>query len=166
MPVSAHQKTGTVWNAMLRSSGAGLLLLLTIAYVTGEEYQHTHMMIGYGIAAVIIANLYWELVHPHQLHFADTHAPRLTFSATLRGALSADTPALVALTVLGLVSVLAAVAFTLMAVTHIWVVPMIDEMHEVVAYFTLGLVVVHVAVVLIASADYLERRLARVLRGS
>jgi hypothetical protein len=149
---------------MLRSSGGGLLFMLALAYLTGEEYQHTHMLIGYGIAVVIAANLYWEVVRPHQLHLEGTHAPHDSFSAVLRDALSADTPGFVALTVLGLVSILASVALVLMALTHLWVVPMVEEMHEAIAYFTLAIVVLHVAVVLIASADYLERRLARVLR--
>jgi hypothetical protein len=159
-----HQMAAAVWNTMLRSSGFGLLFLLAAAYFTGDEYQHTHMMIGYGIAMVIAANLYWELVHPHQLHVRGTHAPAASFSAVLQGALIGDTPGFAALTVLSLVAILAGVAMILMTVTHLWAVPMVDEMHEVVAYFTLGLVVLHVAVVLIGSANYLERRVARVLR--
>ena len=149
---------------MLRSSGAGLTFLLLVAYATGDEYPHTHMLIGYGIAAVIIANLYWELVHPHRLHLSGSNVSRLTFSTAIQDALSANSPAFLALAILALVSALAAVAVALMVATHIWAFPIVEEMHEALAYFALGLAALHVVVVLIASADYLERRLARALR--
>jgi hypothetical protein len=148
---------------MLRSSGAGLTFLLLVAYATGDEYPHTHMLIGYGIAAVIIANLYWELVHPHRLH-SGSNISRLTFSTAIQDALSANSPAFVALTILALVSAIAGVAVALMVATHIWASPIVEEVHEAIAYFALGLAALHIVVVLIASAEYLERRLARALR--
>src|SRR3974390_209699 len=99
---NAHRATSVVWTTMLRSSGAGLTFLLLVAYATGDEYPHTHMLIGYGIAAVIIANLYWELVHPHRLHLSGSNVSRLTFSTAIQDALSANSPAFVALTILPL----------------------------------------------------------------
>jgi hypothetical protein len=164
--LSTHRRTDCLWNAMLRSSGGGLLFLLTTAYLTGEEYPHTHLMIGYSIGAVILANVYWELVHPHQLQLTGTHAPRISFSAAVRSTVSGDSPAFVAITVLGLVSILASVTFILMVATHLWAIPLVEEMHEALAYFILGLVVLHIAVILIGSADYVERRIAGVLRKS
>jgi hypothetical protein len=164
--LNTHRRTDGLWSAMLRSSGGGLLFLLTIAYLTGEEYPHTHVMIGYSIGAVIVANLYWELVHPHQLHLMGTHAPRIALSAVLRSSVRGDSPAFVAITVLALVSILASVTVALMAATHLWAIPLVDEMHEAVVYFILGLVVLHIVVVVIGSADYVERRLIGVLRKS
>jgi hypothetical protein len=48
------------------------------------------------------------------------------------------------------------------ALTHtLWRPAAVDEMHEVVAYFALGLVAFYVVIVLIASAEHLERALSR-----
>ncbi len=162
---NAHRNTTAVWDVLLRGAGGGLLLLLAAAYFTGEEFPHTHMLIGYAIAAVALVNLYWELVRPHALRLPGAHAPHVTFGAVLRAAFAPEAPAVAAVGVLGVTAVLAAVALALMAATHnLWPAAAVDEMHEVVAYFALGLVVLHVAVVLIASSEHLERRLARLLR--
>lgn len=64
--------------------------------------------------------------------------------------------------VLVLLAALALVTLILIVLTHsLWRVAAVDEMHEVVAYFGLGLVLFYVAVVLIASAEHLERALGR-----
>jgi hypothetical protein len=48
-----------------------LIALLVLAYATGEEFQHTYMLIAWGGAAVLVTALYWELVRPHSARFAD-----------------------------------------------------------------------------------------------
>jgi cytochrome b len=159
---NVHRNAVAVWDVLLRGSGIGLLALLALAYFTGEEFHQTHMLIGYAIAAVILTNLYWELVRPHPLHLPGAHAPQVTFVTVLRGAFAPDTPAFAAIGVLGITAVLAAATLALMTATHnLWPAVDIDEIHEAVAYFALGLVALHIAVVLIASSDHLERRLAR-----
>ena len=50
-------------------------------------------------------------------------------------------------------------ALVLMALTHtLWGATWIDEMHEVVVYFALGLVVVYVVTVGLASIEVIENR--------
>ena len=70
-----------------------------VAYATGEEFQHTYMLIGCAIAALIVTNLYWELVRPHSLHLRGAHAPHITLAAALRGSFTLDAPAFVAMAV-------------------------------------------------------------------
>lgn len=54
-----------------------------------------------------------------------------------------------------------------MVLTHtLWGTTWIDEMHEVVAYFTLGLVVFYLAMVGIAGSGHLEDRLRRLFKGN
>ena len=55
-----------VWDVLFRVAALCLGVLLVLAYVTGEEFQHTHVLIGYGLAAVVITTIYWELVRPPQ----------------------------------------------------------------------------------------------------
>ncbi len=55
-------------------------------------------------------------------------------------------------------------ALILMFLTHtLWGTTWIDEMHEVVAYFAVGLIVFYIAMVGIASSRYIEDRLRRKL---
>jgi hypothetical protein len=67
-------------------------------------------------------------------------------------------------------SILAALPFCtliLMLLTHtLWGTTWIDEMHEVVAYFAVGLVVIYVAMVGIASSGHIEARLRRMRGGN
>jgi hypothetical protein len=52
-------------------------------------------------------------------------------------------------------------------VTHtLWGTTWIDEMHEVVAYFVIGLVAFYSAIVGIASIQYIDERLGRLVRAS
>ena len=58
-------------------------------------------------------------------------------------------------------------ALMLMLVTHtVWGTTWIDEMHEVVAYFAVGLVAFYVAMVSIASSGHIEDRVRRMLGGN
>lgn len=152
------------WDLLVRASGVCLALLLAAAYATGEEFQHTHMLIAYGFAALAVANLYWELVrtHPPALRGAEgLHIVGVLLRAAQTGR-AAIAPALTAMAVALLLGVLAAATLLTMALTHtLWPAAAVDEMHEAVAYFALGLVVAHIATVLIASSEALERRLAR-----
>jgi cytochrome b len=53
------------WDLIIRVSGVALFDLLIMAYATGEEYPHTHRMIGYGIAVLLAVSIFWLAVRPH-----------------------------------------------------------------------------------------------------
>jgi FtsH-binding integral membrane protein len=152
-------RAGAVWGLLIQFSALALLALLVIAYATGEEYPHTHAMIGYAIAILVMANVVWLAVSPRDRSLPAPYTPSaITMHFQNAGGL-AKTLAL-------LIAILAALplgALLVMFVTHaLWGTTAIDEMHEVVAYFALGLVVVHVAMVGIASSGYLEEHLRNV----
>jgi cytochrome b len=50
-----------LWDLLIRLSGIALLVLLVIAYSTGEEYPHSHVMIGYAIATLVVAGIFWMM---------------------------------------------------------------------------------------------------------
>src|ERR1041384_5332570 len=45
----------------IRLFGCGVFVILIVAYATGEEFVHTHKMIGYGIAALLVSALISEI---------------------------------------------------------------------------------------------------------
>jgi cytochrome b len=54
-----------------------------------------------------------------------------------------------------------------MLLTHaLWGATSIDEMHEVVAYFAVGLIAFYVAMVIIASSGYVDDRVRKMLAGN
>lgn len=65
------------WDFLIRLSGAALFVLLIVAYSTGEEFPHTHDMIGYAIAALLAVGIFWAIVRPRHDRFSPSvYSPR------------------------------------------------------------------------------------------
>jgi cytochrome b len=152
-----------IWDLLIRLSGIALFVLLVIAYSTGDEYPHTHVMLGYAIAALVAVGIFWAVVRPRHVQFPPTvYSPR-GIKALLQ---NADR---VPKTLVSGFLILAAIplcALILMMLTHTrWRTVWIDEMHEVVAYFAVGLVAFYVVMVSIASSGHIEGRLRKMFGG-
>jgi FtsH-binding integral membrane protein len=141
-----------------------LFVVLVIAYSTGEEYPHTHVMIGYAIAVLLAVSLFWLLVRLNE-----SHSPSKWYSPSAIKVGFQNTSRL-AKTLAFLFAILAALplcALLIMLVTHsVWGTTRIDEMHEVAAYFAVGLIVPYVVMVGIASSASIEGRLRKIFAGS
>jgi cytochrome b len=153
-----------MWDLLIRLSGIALIILLIIAYSTGEEFPHTHVMIGYAIATVLAAGIFWAIVRLHHDRFPSIVYSPSGIKEQLQNADRAPkTLAFVFLTL----AALPLCALILMLLTHtIWGTTWIDEMHEVVAHFVVGLVVVFVVMVGIASSGYVEDLVRKKLKGN
>jgi cytochrome b len=153
-----------LWDLLIRISGIVLFALLIVAYATGEEFPHTHVMIAYAIGALLAVGILWAVVRPHHDRF-----PPLIYSPRGMKALfqNADPVPKTLASVFFILAALPLCAMILMLLTHtLWGTTWIDEMHEVVAYFTVGLVGFYIAMVGIASSGYVEDRVRRMLRGN
>ena len=153
----------SLWDFEIRASAVFLVLLLVVAYVTGEETQHTHAVLGYALAGLVITQIWWELFRPHASRYVDSvfHPKRVAAlfkrvsSDLAHGKIAAGTFVLAVAMVIAIISIFALV---LVFLTHnFYSATAVDEMHEVVAYFALGLVVFHIALVIIASMQRLDR---------
>ena len=160
MPV----RTDITWDLLIWLSGLILFVLLVIAYSTGEEYPHTHVVIGYAIFAVVGAGIVWGIVRPHHIRY-----PPIVYGPRELKTLFHDAgriPKALAFAFL-VMAALPLCAIFLMWLTHmLWGTTRIDEMHEVVAYFTVGLVAFYVAIVGIASSGHIEERLRKLFGGN
>jgi hypothetical protein len=153
-----------IWDLLIRLSGIALFVLLVVAYSTGEEFPHTHVMIGYSIAALVAVGIFWAVIRPHHARFPPTvYSPR-GVKALFQNADRAPR------TLASMFLILAALplcALILMLLTHtLWGTTWIDEMHEAVAYFAVGLVALYVAMVGIASSGHIEDRLRNTFGGN
>jgi len=153
-----------IWDLLIRLSGIALFVLLVIAYSTGEEFPHTHVMIGYSIAALAAVGIFWAVIRPRHAQFPPTvYSPR-GVKALFQNA--ERVPRTLASTFLVLAA-LPLCALILMLLTHtVWGTTWIDEMHEVVAYFAVGLVAFFVAMVGIASSGHIEDLLRKMFGGN
>jgi cytochrome b len=153
-----------IWDLLIRLSGIALFVLLAVAYSTGDEYPHTHMMIGYAIATLLVVAVFWAIVRPHHDRFPPTvYSPR-GIRAQFQ---NADTMPRALATVFLILAALPACALILMLLTHtLWGTTWIDEMHEVVAYFAVGLVVFYTAMVGLASSGYVEDHVRKMFKGN
>jgi cytochrome b len=156
-------RTEVSWDLLVRLSGVALFVLLIIAYAS-EEYGHTYPLVGYGIAAVLAVNLFWLIVRPNDGSLLPIDYDPRAIKARFRHGDRAPKA------IVFLFFVLAApalCALILMLLTHmIWGTTWIDEMHEVVAHFVVGLVALYVATVALASIHHVEDHLSRIFRGS
>jgi hypothetical protein len=157
-------RSDITWDLLIWLSGFVLFVLLIIAYSTGEEYPHTHIVIGYAIVTVVAAGVLWGIVRPRHVPYPpNVFSPRGIKSAYQKADRIPKTLASGFL----IMAALPACAILLMLLTHtLWGTTRIDEMHEVVAYFTVGLVAFYVAIVGIASSGFIEERLRKLFGGN
>jgi cytochrome b len=158
------KRSDVTWDFLIRLSGFVLFVLLIVAYSTGEEFPHTHSMIGYAIAALFAVGMFWAIVRPRTDRVPPTaYSPRGIMAQFKK---ADGTPKALASLFLTLAA-LPVCALILMVLTHtVWGATWIDEMHEVVAYFTVGLVLFYIVMVGVASSGRVEDRLRRLLKGN
>ncbi len=116
-------------------------------------------MIGYAIAVLLATSLFWLLVKLN-----DGHTPPMWYSPGAIKASLQDANRL-GKTLAYLFVILAALplcALLIMLVTYsVWGTTRIDEMHEVAAYFAVGLIVPYVVIVGVTSIGLIEARLRK-----
>ncbi|WP_296713696.1 hypothetical protein [Rhodoblastus sp.] len=153
-----------IWDLLIRLIGAALLLVLIVAYFTGEEIQHTHAIIGYAVAGLLAVGVFWALVRPRAARFPSTE---YSVRGIKRQIENADRLPRTLASAFLIMAALPFGALILMLLTHtLWGTTRIDEMHEVVAYFAVGLVACYIAMVVIASIGYMEGRMRKLFQGN
>jgi hypothetical protein len=107
----------------------------------------------------VVVAILWAVIRPRYAQFPPTvYSPR-GIRALFQ---NADRVPRTLVSVFLILAALPLCALILMLLTHtLWGTTRIDEMHEVVAYFALGLVALHVAMVGIASSGHIEDRLRK-----
>jgi cytochrome b561 len=157
-------RSDTAWDLLIQFFAIALFVALALAYSTGEEYPHTHATIGYAIAVLLAVSLFWLVVR-----LSDGHAPPKWYSprAIKLGLQDAGGLAKTFAYLFAILAALPLCALLIMLVTHsVWGPTRIDEMHEVAAYFAVGLIVPYIVMVGVASSGSIEGRLRRMFAGS
>jgi len=162
-----------VWDPFVRVFHWSLAGLFLLAYATGDEIKNVHIAAGYTIAGLLTLRILWGLVGPRHARFSDfVRSPRavLTYMrdvALLRAPrYLGHNPAGGAMVVALIVMLIGTCTTGYMMTTgSFWGAKWVEEVHEALANLTIGLVVVHVLGVLVASFEHRENLVKAMITG-
>jgi cytochrome b len=162
-----------VWDPLVRIFHWSLVGSFAFAFLTGDEWQSAHIPAGYVVGGLIGFRLLWGLVGSKHARFASFVRGPLTTLGYLRDALAFRAPRYLGhnpaggAMVIALLVAIATIAATgyMMTTDAYWGVEWVEELHEAMAYATLGLIVLHVGGVVLASIEHRENLVRAMLTG-
>jgi cytochrome b len=162
-----------VWDPFVRVFHWSLAGLFLLAYATGDEMENVHVAAGYTIAGLVALRIVWGFVGPRHARFSDfVRSPRAVLAymrdvAMLRAPRHlGHNPAGGAMVVALIVTLIGTCTTGYMMTTGtFWGAKWVEEVHEAFANLTIGLVVVHVLGVLVASFEHRESLVKAMITG-
>ena len=185
--MSNNTNTVNVWDPFVRVFHWTLVVSFFIAYITEEDYLTIHTYAGYTILALLISRIIWGVVGTRHARFSDFIYSPKTIKAFVKDTIFlrakryiGHNPAGGAMVILLIISLLAT-TFTGLAVYGIeeqagplsslytqhdsfWG-DFFEETHEFFANFTLFLVFIHVAGVIVESFIHKENLVRSMIHG-
>jgi cytochrome b len=165
--------TVKVWDPFVRVFHWSLAALFLVAYATGDEIERVHIVAGYAIAGLIAARIVWGFIGPRHARFASFVRRPREIVAYLRDVALLRAPRFIGhnpaggAMVVALLAMLTGTCITgyMMTTDAFWGAKWVEEVHETLANLTMGLVVVHVLGVLVASFEHRENLVAAMISG-
>ena len=162
-----------VWDPFVRVFHWSLAGLFLLAYATGDEIEKVHIAAGYAIAGLLALRIVWGFVGPHHARFSDfVRSPRVVLTylrdvALLRAPRYLGHNPAGGMMVVALIVTLLGTCTTgyMMTTGSFWGAKWVEEVHETLAHITIGLVVVHVLGVLVASFEHRESLVTAMITG-
>jgi cytochrome b len=172
LPASAPA-TIKVWDLFVRVFNWSLVVTFAVAFLTGEGNETVHQASGYVIAALLAARIIWGFIGSKYARFSSfVVGPRKVSdfamqSMRLRAPRHVGHNPAGAAMILALLATLIGLTITghLMTTDAYWGSKALEEVHEGLAYFTLGLVGLHVLGVLFTSVEYGENLVKAMITG-
>lgn len=165
--------TVKVWDPLLRLFHWSLVTSFAVAWLSGGEVRVLHEWAGYAAAALVAFRVIYGLAGPTYARFGQFIRGPLTTAAYTRDVISRRERRYVghnplgALMVVTLLALMTGMAITgwLMTTDAFWGVEWVEELHGVLANVMLGLVVLHVAGVIMASLRHRENLIGAMITG-
>ena len=170
---AARRSEVNVWDPLVRIFHWGLVAAFLVAWATGDEMKLTHVMTGYVVIGLVIFRILWGFVGARHARFADfMRGPGavtnyLRDTAKLRakrylGHNPAGGAMIIALLVM--LSIIGATGY-MMTTDTFWGVAWVQAAHETAVNLTLGLVVLHILGVIVASYEHGENLVRAMITG-
>ncbi|MGD9597740.1 MAG: cytochrome b/b6 domain-containing protein [Steroidobacteraceae bacterium] len=165
--------TVVVWDRFVRFFHWSLVTLFAVGYLTGGEAEDVHIVNGYVLASLLALRVLWGFVGPRTARFRSfVRSPAGTLAyvrdaARLRARRYLGHNPAGAAMILALLLALAGTVTTgiMMTTDAWWGSEWVEEVHEFLANATVGLIILHVAGVLVASFQHRENLAAAMVTG-
>ncbi len=175
LPDRAARQPGMikVWEPFVRVFHWALVCFFTFSYFTGDEWQSAHIISGYCIGALVSFRLLWGIIGTEHARFSNFIYSPMTVLRFVRDTLSmrarryvGHNPAGGMMVLALLVSISGIVTTGFMMTTDAyWGVEWVEDVHKTLVYVTIGLVVVHIIGVILASIEHRENLVRAMLTG-
>ena len=161
-----------VWDPFVRLFHWTLVGLFAAAYLTGEELEQVHEVLGYAIVALLVLRIIWGVVGSPHARFTDfVYSPRAVLGYA-RDAVTLRARRYLGHNPVGGVMVLLMIAGLLVTCGTGWLLTMdfgdhhmLEEVHEVAANGMLALIGLHVAGVVFSSFEHGENLIRSMVTG-
>ena len=173
-PVSTTSaKTIRVWDPFVRIFHWSLVGLFVAAFVTGDEIEWLHILLVYAIATLVALRIVWGIVGSRYARFSNfARSPRTIVKYVAQAArwraprYLGHNPAGAAM-IIALLLMIAGIAVTGFAMTTdaLWGAKWVEELHEGLAYATVGLIGLHIAGVIFSSLAHRENLVKAMVTG-
>lgn len=162
-----------VWDPFVRIFHWSLVVLFAVAFLTGDEIEWLHLGAGYAIAALVALRIVWGFVGSRYARFSNFVRGPAAVLAFLKQSIRLEAPRHLGHNPAGGAMILALLAMLIgLSVTGIllttdafWGSKSLEEVHEVMAYVTLGLVGLHVLGVILAGIEHGENLVRAMITG-
>jgi cytochrome b len=162
-----------VWDPLVRMFHWGLVAAFLAAWATGDEMKQVHVMAGFCVIALVAFRIAWGFIGTKHARFTNfVRGPRMVTgylrdTATLRarrylGHNPAGGAMIVALLIM--LSIIGGTGF-MMTTDAFWGVAWVQDIHEAAVSLTLGLIVLHVLGVIVASYEHGENLIRAMITG-
>lgn len=165
--------TVKVWDPLIRVFHWSLVLLFAVAFLTGDEIEWMHLWAGYTIAALVAFRIIWGFIGSRHARFSDFVKGPSTVLQYLKQSTRLEAPryvghnpaggAMIVLLIIMLVGL--SITGHLMTTDAFWGSKTMGEVHEAFANVTLGLVILHVLGVIVASLEHGENLVRAMITG-
>ena len=162
-----------VWDPLVRILHWSLVLGIVTAWLTRQGAREAHELIGYAVLGVVILRILWGFSGTQYAQFSQFVASPVSTLKYLKQILAGTEERHVGHNPLGgwmIVALLAAIALVslsgwLYTTDEFWGVEWVAELHEVLTYFLLALIALHLAGVAFTSYRQRENLVAAMLHG-
>lgn len=162
-----------VWDPLVRIFHWSLVGLFIFAFATGDEWDKPHEIAGYIIAGLVALRIIWGFVGSRHARFSDFVRGPGEVIRFLRDTIRLKAPRHLGhnpaggIMVIALLLAIAVVCATgyMMTTDALWGTEWVEEVHEVAVYGTLGLVILHVLGVIVASSEHSENLVLAMFTG-
>ncbi|SMD02864.1 Cytochrome b [Rhizobium sp. RU36D] len=162
-----------VWDPFVRVFHWSLVAFFAFSFLTGDEWETAHILSGYAIGGLVAARVLWGLFGSQHARFANFIYSPLTVTrflvdtAFLRAKRYVGHNPAGGAMVLALLLAISGIVTTgyMMTTDAYWGIEWVEEAHEAMVYATLGLIVLHIAGVILASLEHRENLVRAMITG-